>query len=116
MTQTPKEKAVAIKLKKQIMRKANSKRDEKTTHIVQEIIMQNDLAKNERRRQMKNQWQRQGRSFRGKHTDGYGHYLNKDGEYIGSTNPLFGKEYLEPIQSRKGTEWHVKQLGKIDDV
>ena len=44
------------------------------------------------------------------------HYLNKDGEYIGNTNPLFGKEYLEPIQSRKGTEWHFKQLGKIDDV
>ena len=63
MTQTPKEKAVAIKLKKQIMRKANSKRDEKTTHILQEIIMQNDLAKNERRRQMKNQWQRQKRKI-----------------------------------------------------
>jgi len=124
MPQTPRDKAIAINLRKNILSIPQQKRDQRESHIIQEIINQNDLATQERKRQIKNQWQRQNSkgnfverslSFRGKHDDGQGSYRNKDGEYIGSTNRILGgKEYLVPTKSRKGTEWHFKQLGKIE--
>tara|TARA_B110000495_G_scaffold124769_1_gene108522 strand:- start:1001 stop:1363 length:363 start_codon:yes stop_codon:yes gene_type:complete len=120
MPQTPRDIAIAISLRKNILSIPHQKRDQRESHIIQEIINQNDLATQERKRKMKNQWQRQNskfveRSFRGKHDDGQGSYRNKNGEYIGSTNRILGgKEYLVPIKSRKGTEWHFKQLGKIE--
>lgn len=114
MPQTPRDKAIAINLRKNILSIPQQKRDQRESHIIQEIINQNDLATQERKRQMKNQWQRNNTSFRGKHDDGRGHYVNKDGNIIGSTNRIWGKEYLEPTKSRKGTEWHFKQLGKIE--
>jgi len=119
MPQTPRDIAIAISLRKNILSIPHQKRDQRESHIIQEIINQNDLATQERKRKMKNQWQRQNskfveRSFRGKHDDGRGYYVNKDGDIIGSTNRIWSKEYLEPTKSRKGTEWHFKQLGKID--
>ncbi len=78
--------------------------------IIQEIINQNDLAKKERRRQLKNEWQRNNSyykkvSFRGKHDDGQGSYRNKDGDIIGYTNPLWSDYLIKPKEDWRKGSW-----------